>query len=808
MTRLLRLLAPMAVIFGLACGGGDTTPTSTAPTISSFSPTSGLVGTSISLSGTNFTGATAVRFNGTSATFSVGSATQITAMVPTGATTGTLSVASAAGTGTSSSAFSVTTLSLPAVTSFTPVTGKAGDSLTATGSGFATITSVTLTGTPCAYVVNSGTSLTVIVPTTAKGNGPLAVINSVGTGTSSTNFSVQPALVGMNPKQGPVGTPVVFTGSGFTSASTVSFNGTPATVTVQSATQLSATVPVGATTGAVNLSANGTGVAAGIFTVGASGTTQDLTIDGLYLVQSVQDYAGTLPLVANRDAYLRVFVKANQASVTPPAVRVTITNGGLSWTQTITAPGGLAATPTTISEGSWGASWNLLVPAAQVQLGATLLAQVNPTGTVAEVDGSNNFFPTSGVAGALDVRTIKAFNLTLVSVVQQSLTGNVDSGRTLSSWADRLQRMFPIGSVSVQKHSSTLSTTANLNTGASPSASSAGWSQLLGELETKRAAEASTRYYFGAVNVSYAGGIAGLGYVGAPSAIGWDKTGGQDGYNYPEVLAHEIGHNFGRQHAPCGVTDADTNWPTDPAHAAAAIGVYGYDVANSALKLPTAKDIMSYCDGNLWVSDYTYKGVLAFRAASSIGDVQLPEVPPDTEACLLISGRIVDGRAEVLSTFQVNTRPTPSQGTHAIVLEDRLGAELQRHAFEPLVVADLPEGREELHFVVAVPMATMAQANLHRMRVQREGITLGERQATSTGRVARDPVAAAMKPGLAHLSWDPMVHPKVMVRDLRTGEVIAFLEGGSALLETDASELECTFSDGVRSERKVLKVLD
>src|SRR6267143_1820951 len=61
------------------------------PTISSFTPGSGPVGTSVSISGTNFTGASAVRFNGTSASFTVNSATTITATVPAGAATGPIS---------------------------------------------------------------------------------------------------------------------------------------------------------------------------------------------------------------------------------------------------------------------------------------------------------------------------------------------------------------------------------------------------------------------------------------------------------------------------------------------------------------------------------------------------------------------------------------------------------------------------------------------------------------------------------------------------------------------------------------------
>ena len=85
--------------------GTSTTP---APSISSFSPTSGGVGTSVTINGSNFTGASAVRFNGQSASFSVISASQITASVPNCSSTGAISVVTAGGTATSSGTFTVT----------------------------------------------------------------------------------------------------------------------------------------------------------------------------------------------------------------------------------------------------------------------------------------------------------------------------------------------------------------------------------------------------------------------------------------------------------------------------------------------------------------------------------------------------------------------------------------------------------------------------------------------------------------------------------------------------------------------------
>jgi len=81
---------------------------SSPPAIVSFTPTSGPVGTQVTISGASFTGATQVKFNGTAATnFTVNSDQQISATVPAGATTGKISVTTAAGTATSANDFTV-----------------------------------------------------------------------------------------------------------------------------------------------------------------------------------------------------------------------------------------------------------------------------------------------------------------------------------------------------------------------------------------------------------------------------------------------------------------------------------------------------------------------------------------------------------------------------------------------------------------------------------------------------------------------------------------------------------------------------
>ena len=88
------------------------TAPSTAPTITTFSPSSGIVGTSVTISGTNFSStlsSNTVKFNGTTAALSSGNTTQLIATVPSGASTGKITVTVGANTATSASDFTITT---------------------------------------------------------------------------------------------------------------------------------------------------------------------------------------------------------------------------------------------------------------------------------------------------------------------------------------------------------------------------------------------------------------------------------------------------------------------------------------------------------------------------------------------------------------------------------------------------------------------------------------------------------------------------------------------------------------------------
>jgi len=77
------------------------------PQITSFSPTSGAVGTAVTITGVSLKQTTKVTFHGVKATFTVNSDTRVTAIVPRGALTGRIAITTPGGTATSATSFTV-----------------------------------------------------------------------------------------------------------------------------------------------------------------------------------------------------------------------------------------------------------------------------------------------------------------------------------------------------------------------------------------------------------------------------------------------------------------------------------------------------------------------------------------------------------------------------------------------------------------------------------------------------------------------------------------------------------------------------
>ena len=285
---LLMSILSLTLLFVMSCSKKDSgTGVPAEPTIASFTPTSGLIGTTVTITGTNLTNGT-VKFNGTTATVTAATATSITCTVPVGTTSGILAVTTTTGTATSSAPFTVTTAvaGTPTITSFTPGSGLIGATVTITGTNL-TGGTVKFNGTVAATTSISATSITCSVPTGAT-TGTISVTNTGGTATSATSFTVTPAvgaaptITSFTPNSGLVGATVTITGTNLTGA-TVSFNGTAATTTAVSATSITCTVPTGATTGNIAVTTTGgTATSTSAFTVTTAGAVGFLYVPGGY----------------------------------------------------------------------------------------------------------------------------------------------------------------------------------------------------------------------------------------------------------------------------------------------------------------------------------------------------------------------------------------------------------------------------------------------------------------------------------------------------------------------------------------------
>jgi hypothetical protein len=186
-------------------------------------PASG--GTSLIITGTGFTGATAVGFGTTpAASFTVTNDTSITAVSPaTGPGPVDVTVTTAGGPSATSTVDQFTFVAAPTVSGLSPNSGPTtgGTTVTITGTDFTDATTVSLGDTPIGFTINDDTSITVVTPVAEGGpdNASVSVTSIGGTSapTSADQFTYTAPgpSASESPPSGPVGTPVVVSGGGF-----------------------------------------------------------------------------------------------------------------------------------------------------------------------------------------------------------------------------------------------------------------------------------------------------------------------------------------------------------------------------------------------------------------------------------------------------------------------------------------------------------------------------------------------------------------------------------------------------------------
>lgn len=249
------------------------TDSTTIPVITSISPAAGPIvgGTLVTITGANFTGAFSVTFGGLACTsLNVVLSTQITCVTPAhlGGTVEVIVTTAIGSNTTVGTQNDYTYTGGPTVTFVSPNTGPAtGNTIvTITGSGFTSSGMTVKFGTVTAvFTYIDTTTVVAVAPAQSAGTVNIVVTTPGGTSpnTAADDYtytgSSAPVVTSVSPASGPVGTSIVITGTGFTGATSVTVGGVSAAFTVNSSTQITATVPAGTPAGVVDVRVTGPG---------------------------------------------------------------------------------------------------------------------------------------------------------------------------------------------------------------------------------------------------------------------------------------------------------------------------------------------------------------------------------------------------------------------------------------------------------------------------------------------------------------------------------------------------------------------
>ena len=359
-----------------------------------------------------------------------------------------------------------------------------------------------------------------------------------------------------------------------------------------------------------------------------------------YLTQAVQSRTFPVPLVAGEAALLRVFV---------------------------TAPGGSDA--------------HIPPVRASFYLGG---AETHVVEMVIEIDPDSTLGPSLGIARRIpergrtkvDVREMPPFKLTVIPFLwsedPDSSVLEIGGADDDFFWATRT--LLPVGEFEVEKHEPVLTSSQDID-------------RLLEETRAIRVMEGGTGYYLGIMS-GEADGAQGAAELSAPLAFAVTN---------PFIVAHELGHNMGLLHAPCGGPFADTGYPQPDG----SIGAFGYDFRDGGqLVPPSTPDLMTYC-GPPWIGDYNFGNALAFRLLKEREATMAAE---ELTRTILLWGGVDDAGVPFLEpTFVVDAPPSlpRSGGDYEITGRSEGGDTLFSLRFDMPRMAD---GGGRSSFAFALPV--------------------------------------------------------------------------------------------------------
>ncbi|MEO7999941.1 MAG: Ig-like domain-containing protein, partial [Gemmatimonadaceae bacterium] len=547
---------------------------------------------------------------------------------------------------------------------------------------------------------------------------------------------------------------------------------------------------------------------------------RNFSIVDVQFTQGVQFPDGSIPMLRSGNAAVaNVMLAANDlltAQTTQVVLRLFDANNALVRTDTAVTGTLYLTTPSTSSP-----TVQFLIPSSVLQSGLRWQVERDPKHLFADETAADDVFPRQGTnaLAMTDVPplSVRFLPIALVAHGVQAVVGATQ----LPDFTRTVESVLPVATIT-RTLAPAFSTQATF--GPPPRGGDLPfWSQILGELDLARLVDVSDRstYWVGVVipPPGYSSTIfGGVGFIpsngaatgsGSRAAVlvgpGWyaSSVAARDG------MAHELGHNFGRSHSPCGnvPSGVDASYPIPTG----TIGVPGHDVYSWAKGLAASAqvvngetgDVMGYC-ARPWASPYTYDGALRFRRA---GITTAISTQAARQRVLIVRGNVGRGQAAVLEpAFIATAIPTEPDAIGPYRLEglDAKGRVLFARSFAPAVVDHAPDAGP---FTFALPLTGAVELSLTTLRVIVPGQQSTVRQSVVDGAALPSAVSATQSVATLVRSANNSITATcvapyaagILVQHRTNGLLATNASASATFVAASGTPLNVQCSDGVRS---------
>ena len=429
----------------------------------------------------------------------------------------------------------------------------------------------------------------------------------------------------------------------------------------------------------------------------ANPETVALSVPTAHLTQASQDLSGDVPLIAGRQALLRVFATADERYIFGHEGQATFfVRGQEVYSASLKPPA--SGIPIDVEEGRLAHSFNARIPGHVLQPGLEMVADLDPDAVLPLKSGSRTRFPPSGRL-ALDVRKLPPLNLTIVPVLYHT-EGRQETNRMVEDITRDMagsdsyhivgpaRGMLPISDLNVRLREAhyTFADTSETDGG-----------RILDEIEMLRHLETvGDEYYHG---IFYHPQNNSWGFVGLAHLYGYSAISGiADSDPLYQIFAHELGHNLSLWHARC---DGPEDHPAYFPYPDGSIGAWGHrfiagnDTGFGRLLSPEQhSDVMEVdeCPNwrfrQPWISDTNFNKAFDYRLDLASAQARFAQSAAMQETLLLWGGVHEGGlRLEPAFAHDARLKLPEAPGPYRLEGLDAEGRRLFSFSFTPDAVA-------------------------------------------------------------------------------------------------------------------------